>query len=260
MLLRLAALMGEREDDLASLMVLEQGKPLAEARAEIAYAASFYEWFAEEAKRLDGSVIPSPWSDKRILATREPVGVTAGITPWNFPSAMVTRKSAPALAVGCTMILKPAEQTPLSALARRGARGGGGRPGRRLLRRDGRRGGRACHRRGADLEPARAQARLHGLDGDREAPDAAVRRPGEEGLARARRERAVHRLRRRRPRRRDRVGARLQVPQLGPDVHLREPDARPDRDLRRVPRAIHRRGAGSSSSPTGSRTASRWAR
>ena len=116
-LLRLASLMGEREDDLASLMVLEQGKPLAEARAEIAYAASFYEWFAEEAKRLDGSVIPSPWSDKRILATREPVGVTAGITPWNFPSAMVTRKSAPALAVGCTMILKPAEQTPLSALA-----------------------------------------------------------------------------------------------------------------------------------------------
>ena len=116
-LLRLATLMGEREDDLASLMVLEQGKPLAEARAEIAYAASFYEWFAEEAKRLDGSVIPSPWSDKRILATREPVGVTAGITPWNFPSAMVTRKSAPALAVGCTMILKPAEQTPLSALA-----------------------------------------------------------------------------------------------------------------------------------------------
>ena len=116
-LTRLAAAMGEREDDLASLMVLEQGKPLAEARAEIAYALSFYEWFAEEAKRLDGSIIPSPWPDKRIMATREPVGVTAGITPWNFPSAMVTRKSAPALAVGCTMVLKPAEQTPLSALA-----------------------------------------------------------------------------------------------------------------------------------------------
>jgi succinate-semialdehyde dehydrogenase/glutarate-semialdehyde dehydrogenase len=116
-LTRLAAAMGEREDDLASLMVLEQGKPLAEARAEIAYALSFYEWFAEEAKRLDGAIIPSPWPDKRIMATREPVGVTAGITPWNFPSAMVTRKSAPALAVGCTMVLKPAEQTPLSALA-----------------------------------------------------------------------------------------------------------------------------------------------
>ncbi len=114
---RLAGLAAEREHDLASLMVLEQGKPLAEARTEIAYALSFYEWFAEEAKRLDGSVIPSPWPDKRVLVTREPVGVTAGITPWNFPAAMVSRKSAPALAVGCTMVLKPAEQTPLSALA-----------------------------------------------------------------------------------------------------------------------------------------------
>jgi len=114
---RLAALAGEREDELARLMVMEQGKPLAEARAEVAYALSFYEWFAEEAKRVDGSVIPSPWPDKRIVVTREPVGVTAGITPWNFPAAMVTRKSAPALAVGCTMVLKPAEQTPLSALA-----------------------------------------------------------------------------------------------------------------------------------------------
>jgi len=114
---RLAGLAVERERDLASLMVLEQGKPLAEARTEIAYALSFYEWFAEEAKRVDGSVIPSPWPDKRVLVTREPVGVTAGITPWNFPAAMVSRKSAPALAVGCTMVLKPAEQTPLSALA-----------------------------------------------------------------------------------------------------------------------------------------------
>ena len=103
--------MAEHEDELAALMVLEQGKPLAEAHAEIVYALSFYEWFAEEAKRLDGAVIPSPWPDKRILVTRQPVGVTAGITPWNFPSAMVTRKSAPALAVGCTMVLKPAEQT-----------------------------------------------------------------------------------------------------------------------------------------------------
>ena len=116
-LLRLAGLRAEHDEDLASLMVLEQGKPLAEARGEVAYALSFYEWFAEEAKRLDGAIIPSPWADKRVLATREPVGVTAGITPWNFPSAMVTRKSAPALAVGCTMVLKPAEQTPLSALA-----------------------------------------------------------------------------------------------------------------------------------------------
>jgi succinate-semialdehyde dehydrogenase/glutarate-semialdehyde dehydrogenase len=114
---RLADLMVEHEEDLARLMVLEQGKPLAEARVEVHYAASFYEWFGEEAKRVYGDTIPSPWPDKRILVTKEPVGVTAGITPWNFPAAMPTRKSAPALAAGCTMVLKPAEQTPLCALA-----------------------------------------------------------------------------------------------------------------------------------------------
>jgi succinate-semialdehyde dehydrogenase/glutarate-semialdehyde dehydrogenase len=114
---RLSDLMLEHEDELARLMVLEQGKPLAEARVEVAYAASFYEWFGEEAKRVYGDTIPSPWPDKRIQVTKDAVGVTAGITPWNFPSAMPTRKSAPALAAGCTMVLKPAEQTPLSALA-----------------------------------------------------------------------------------------------------------------------------------------------
>ncbi|HUF01893.1 MAG TPA: NAD-dependent succinate-semialdehyde dehydrogenase [Gaiellaceae bacterium] len=114
---RLADLMVEHEEELARLMVLEQGKPLAEARVEVAYAASFYEWFGEEARRVYGDTIPTPWPDKRILVTKEAVGVTAGITPWNFPAAMPTRKSAPALAAGCTMVLKPAEQTPLSALA-----------------------------------------------------------------------------------------------------------------------------------------------
>jgi succinate-semialdehyde dehydrogenase/glutarate-semialdehyde dehydrogenase len=114
---RLADLMLEHEDDLARLMVVEQGKPLAEAQVEVAYAASFYEWFGEEAKRVYGDTIPTPWPDKRIHVTKEAVGVTAGITPWNFPAAMPTRKSAPALAAGCTMVLKPAEQTPLSALA-----------------------------------------------------------------------------------------------------------------------------------------------
>jgi succinate-semialdehyde dehydrogenase / glutarate-semialdehyde dehydrogenase len=113
----LADLMLEHEDDLARLMVTEQGKPLAEARVEVAYAAAFFEWFGEEAKRVYGDTVPSPWSDKRILVTKEAVGVTAGITPWNFPSAMPARKSAPALAAGCAMVLKPAEQTPLSALA-----------------------------------------------------------------------------------------------------------------------------------------------
>ncbi|WP_439861812.1 NADP-dependent succinate-semialdehyde dehydrogenase [Pseudomonas sp. MBLB4136] len=105
------------QEDLARIMTFEQGKPLAEARGEIAYAASFIEWFAEEAKRAYGDVVPGHAVDKRILVQREPVGVTAAITPWNFPSAMITRKAAPALAAGCAMVLKPAPQTPFSALA-----------------------------------------------------------------------------------------------------------------------------------------------
>jgi succinate-semialdehyde dehydrogenase/glutarate-semialdehyde dehydrogenase len=114
---RWADLMMENEDALARLLTTEQGKPLAESRIEIAYAASFYEWFGEEAKRVYGDTIPTYAADRRIVVTKEPVGVTGGITPWNFPAAMPTRKSAPALAAGCTMVLKPAEQTPLSALA-----------------------------------------------------------------------------------------------------------------------------------------------
>jgi succinate-semialdehyde dehydrogenase/glutarate-semialdehyde dehydrogenase len=114
---RWADLMLERADDLSLLLTLEQGKPLSESNAEIEYAASFLEWFGEEGKRVYGDTIPQPLPDRRILVLKQPVGVTAGITPWNFPSAMVTRKAAPALAAGCTMVLKPAEQTPLSALA-----------------------------------------------------------------------------------------------------------------------------------------------
>lgn len=107
----------ENEASLGELMTLEQGKPLKEARGEIGYAASFIEWFAEEAKRLYGDTIPGHASDKRILVTREPVGVCAAITPWNFPAAMITRKVAPALAAGCTIIVKPAMETPFTALA-----------------------------------------------------------------------------------------------------------------------------------------------
>jgi succinate-semialdehyde dehydrogenase / glutarate-semialdehyde dehydrogenase len=114
---RFADLVVEHREDLAVLMVLEQGKPLGEARGEIDYAASFLEWFGEEAKRVYGDTIPEPLAGRRILVLKQPVGVSAGITPWNFPAAMVTRKAAPALAAGCTMVLKPAEQTPLSALA-----------------------------------------------------------------------------------------------------------------------------------------------
>ena len=105
------------QEDLAQILTAEQGKPLAEARGEIAYGAAFIEWYAEEGKRVYGDVIPQHQADKRLLVIKQPVGVTAAITPWNFPNAMITRKVAPALAAGCTVVLKPAEQTPLSALA-----------------------------------------------------------------------------------------------------------------------------------------------
>ncbi|NYE62830.1 succinate-semialdehyde dehydrogenase/glutarate-semialdehyde dehydrogenase [Duganella sp. 1224] len=107
----------ENTDDLARLMTAEQGKPLAESRGEVAYGASFIEWFGEEAKRVAGDTLPSPWPDRRILVTKEPIGVCAAITPWNFPIAMITRKAGPALAAGCPMVLKPAEATPYCALA-----------------------------------------------------------------------------------------------------------------------------------------------
>jgi succinate-semialdehyde dehydrogenase / glutarate-semialdehyde dehydrogenase len=111
------SLMMKHQDDLARIMTAEQGKPLAESRGEIAYAASFIEWFAEEGKRIYGDVIPSHQANTRIVVLKEPVGVCAAITPWNFPAAMIARKAGPALAAGCTMIVKPASQTPLSALA-----------------------------------------------------------------------------------------------------------------------------------------------
>ncbi|MEG0234177.1 MAG: NADP-dependent succinate-semialdehyde dehydrogenase [Hafnia sp.] len=110
-------LMMANQDDLAKLMTLEQGKPLAEAKGEIVYAASFIEWFAEEGKRIYGDTIPGHQADKRLIVIKQPIGVTAAITPWNFPAAMITRKAGPALAAGCTMVLKPASQTPFSALA-----------------------------------------------------------------------------------------------------------------------------------------------
>jgi succinate-semialdehyde dehydrogenase/glutarate-semialdehyde dehydrogenase len=110
-------LMMENQEDLAQIMTAEQGKPLAEARGEIAYGASFIEFFAEEAKRINGETIPSHKADARIVVIRQPVGVCGAITPWNFPNAMITRKAGPALAVGCTMVIKPASETPLSALA-----------------------------------------------------------------------------------------------------------------------------------------------
>jgi succinate-semialdehyde dehydrogenase/glutarate-semialdehyde dehydrogenase len=114
---RLNDLMLANTDDLALIMTSEQGKPMAEAKGEIGYAASFIEWFADEARRTYGDTIPAPVGDRRILAIKQPVGTTAAITPWNFPSAMLTRKAGPALAAGCSMVVKPATQTPYSALA-----------------------------------------------------------------------------------------------------------------------------------------------
>ena len=105
------------QEDLARIMTLEQGKVIAESRGEVAYGASYIEWFAEQAKRIDGDVIPGPGPDKRIVCIKQPVGVCAAITPWNFPNAMITRKAAPALAAGCSIVIKPASETPLSALA-----------------------------------------------------------------------------------------------------------------------------------------------
>ena len=117
LLLKWYDLMMQHQEDLARILTSEQGKPLAEARGEIAYGASFVQWFAEEAKRVYGDTIPAGSTDQRIMVIRQPVGVCAAVTPWNFPAAMITRKVAPALAAGCTMVVKPASQTPLTALA-----------------------------------------------------------------------------------------------------------------------------------------------
>ena len=114
---RWQGLMMENQEDLAQLMTAEQGKPLAEARGEIAYAASFFDWFAEEGRRVYGDIIPPHQADKRILVLKQPIGVCAAITPWNFPAAMLTRKAGAALAAGCTMVARPASETPFSALA-----------------------------------------------------------------------------------------------------------------------------------------------
>ena len=229
---RWADLMLEHREELALLMTAEQGKPLAESRAEIDYAASFYEWFGEEAKRVYGETIPQPCRTAASSWSRSP-SASRRHHAVELPGGDGHAQAAPALAAGCTMVLKPAEQTPLSALAvmalasRRPAAG-------RALDRHRRRRGRARDRRRDDLQPARAQARLHRLHGGRQAAHAPVRRPGEEGLAGARRQRAVHRLRRRRPRRGGRRRAGLQVPQQRPDLHLRQPHPGAGRRLRRV--------------------------
>lgn len=116
MLNRWFQLILENKDDLARIMTMEQGKPLAEAAGEVLYGASFIEWFAEEAKRTYGDTIPGPTADKRVVTIKQPIGVAVAITPWNFPIAMITRKAGPALAAGCSFVVKPSDSTPLSAL------------------------------------------------------------------------------------------------------------------------------------------------
>ena len=196
-------LMMENADDLALILTTEQGKSLAEAKGEIGYAASFLEWFAEEGKRVYGDTIPTPASDKRIVVTKEAIGVCAAITPWNFPAAMITRKVGPALAAGCPIVVKPAEATPFSALAMAVLAERAGVP--------------------AGVEPDRAQAGVHRLDAGRPPADGAMRGDGQEGVAGARRQRAVHRVRRRRPRCGRAGRDRVEVPQQRPDLRVHEP-------------------------------------
>jgi succinate-semialdehyde dehydrogenase/glutarate-semialdehyde dehydrogenase len=220
LLKRWHALMLANADDLALLMTAEQGKPLAEAKGEIAYAASYIEWFAEEARRIYGEVIPSPWPDKRIVVTREPVGVCAAITPWNFPSAMITRKVAPALAAGCTIIVKPAEQTPLSALAMAELAQRAGIPAGvfNVITGDARAIGGVL-----TASPAVRKLTFTGSTEVGRCAGGAVRAHAQAHVAGVGGQRALHRVQRRRPGRSRGRGHGLQIPQHRPDLCVQQP-------------------------------------
>ncbi len=184
-------LMMEAQEDLAQILTAEQGKPLAEARGEIAYGANYIEWFAEEAKRIYGDTIPHPSNDKRIVIIKQPVGVVACITPWNFPNAMLTRKIAPALAAGCTVVCKPASETPLSALAfvelavRAGVPAG-------VINIVGNHAGDWYR---IDLQSDRPKTHVHGFDPGRQDAHGTMCSHGKTHLDGIRRQCAVHRLR-----------------------------------------------------------------
>ena len=221
-----------RADDFALLMTLEMGKPLAESKAEIAYAAEFFRWFSEEAVRISGRCAAAPNGATRLLTMKQPVGPCLLITPWNFPLAMGTRKIGPAIAAGCTMVVKPAKLTPLSMLAlaeilpRRACPpvSSTWSPPRTHGRVTG-----AAHRR-----PAAAQAVLHRLDRGRPEAGRAVRRAGAAGVHGAGRQRAVPGLRGRRPRRRRRRRDAGEDAQHGRGLHRREPVHRARVRRRRV--------------------------
>ena len=220
-------------DDLALILTTEQGKPLAEAKGEVTIGAAYVEWFAEEARRVYGDVIPTIGNDRRLVVIKEPVGVCAAITPWNFPSSMITRKVAPALAAGLHRRHQAGRSHALfgagagRARASRGLSAGRAQRGHRRRARDRRRDVR---------EPAGAQALVHRLDRGRAPADEAGRADDQEDLARARRQRAVHRVRRRRSRRRRRRRDHLQVSQRRADLRVRQPPVRPREGLRRVRR------------------------
>ena len=210
-----------RGDELALLMTLEMGKALAESKAEIAYAAEFFRWFSEEAVRIHGRYMTNTTGKGRILTMRQPVGPCVFVTPWNFPMAMGTRKLAPALAAGCTVVVKPAQQTPLSMLALTQILEHAGLPGgvlnidhRPSLRRRG---------RAAAARPPHPQALLHRLHRGRAHPHRTIRRARPTRLDGARRQRPLHRLRRRRPRRRRRRRPHRQDAQRRRGLHRRQP-------------------------------------
>ena len=212
--------MMDNQDVLAELLTIEQGKSLFESKGEIGSAASYILWFAEEGRRTYGDVVPSPWADRRILVTKEPVGVIAAITPWNFPSSMLARKLGPALAAGCTAVVKPASQTPYSGLAWGALAEEVGFPKGVINILTGRR--RRDRRR--DLRQSAGQEdHLHRLDRGRQDPDPEVVGHRQEGVDGTRRQCAVHRLRRRRHRACRRRRDHRQIPQFRPDLRLHQP-------------------------------------
>ena len=216
---KLSDLMLANADDLAVIMTAEQGKPLTESKGEIVYAASFIEWFAEEAKRIYGDTIPQNAKGRRILVLKEPIGVFAAITPWNFPAAMITRKAGPGWAAGCTGVIRPASQTPFSALALAVLAERAGMPAGvcNVLT-----GGSSAMGGELTVQSAGAETVVHRLDRGGCEAAGAVRADDQEDQHGTGRQRAVHRVRRRRSGCRGGWRDGQQVPQHRPDLRVRQ--------------------------------------
>ena len=227
----------DNQDVLAELLTIEQGKSLFEAQGEVGMSAAYVLWFAEEGRRTYGDVVPSPWADRRIIVTKEPVGVIAAITPWNFPSSMLARKLGPALAAGCTAVVKPATQTPYSALAWGVLAEEVGIPKgviNIVTGSPGEIGDEIC------ANPLVKKITFTGSTGRQDA-DPEVGHDGEEGFDGAWRQRALHRVRRRRSRPRGGRRHGREVPQFRPDLRMHQPLLRAGRHLRQVCREAGRR-------------------